>query len=135
MTCACSCIYVWCTLTLCALLYVLVNIDVDECNTTGVCHTNGGCINTIGTFSCYCRPGYSGDGVSKCTGKQTFILVRLLHHMSCTSIVVWSSLGVGHELLDHHLFSILCSERVQHVRQHVFTFFWTSMALSSPSWV
>ena len=35
---------------------------------------------------------------------KRLVLVRLLHHISCTSIVVWLSLGVGHELLDHHLF-------------------------------
>ena len=34
------------------------NIDILLCNCTGV-----QCTNTLGSFYCTCRPGYTGDGV------------------------------------------------------------------------
>ena len=38
-------------------------LDIDEC-TDGVddCDINGECTNTIGSFACNCKSGYSGDG-------------------------------------------------------------------------
>ncbi|KAL9953745.1 hypothetical protein ACROYT_G041208 [Oculina patagonica] len=37
--------------------------DVDECSTlTHDCSADGVCSNTEGSYSCYCKPGYSGDG-------------------------------------------------------------------------
>ena len=42
--------------------------DVDEC-AVGVhdCQQNANCTNTIGSFTCQCRSGYSGDGrVTQC---------------------------------------------------------------------
>jgi len=42
---------------------------VDECAVNnGGCSTLANCINTIGTFTCTCLPGYTGDGVT-CTSK------------------------------------------------------------------
>ena len=32
------------------------------------CAANASCANTMGTFTCYCNPGYSGDGFV-CVGK------------------------------------------------------------------
>ena len=38
-------------------------IDYDECvNQKHSCHAKAKCINTQGSFSCYCREGYYGDG-------------------------------------------------------------------------
>ncbi|XP_031557799.1 nidogen-like [Actinia tenebrosa] len=38
-------------------------IDVDECRASiSPCHSNANCINSIGSFSCRCRPGFKGDG-------------------------------------------------------------------------
>ncbi|XP_078382673.1 uncharacterized protein LOC144665316 [Oculina patagonica] len=37
--------------------------DVDECSASNnVCDVNAVCVNTIGSFGCSCKIGYSGDG-------------------------------------------------------------------------
>ena len=39
--------------------------DIDECAVGGTADcdaTNGACTNTVGSFTCACNPGYSGDG-------------------------------------------------------------------------
>ena len=44
----------------------------NECATgTHDCDSNADCSNTPGGFSCACRPGYSGDGIT-CRGKEKF---------------------------------------------------------------
>ena len=42
--------------------------DIDECKSDShVCHVNANCINTLGSYNCTCRPGYTGNGTN-CTG-------------------------------------------------------------------
>jgi len=42
--------------------------DVDECAIdNGGCHAQAICTDTVGSRTCTCRPGYTGDGFS-CTG-------------------------------------------------------------------
>ncbi|VDN06238.1 unnamed protein product [Thelazia callipaeda] len=42
-------------------------LDIDECRTVDtVCDRNAWCLNTIGSYKCKCKVGYSGDG-TKCT--------------------------------------------------------------------
>ncbi|XP_044181356.1 uncharacterized PE-PGRS family protein PE_PGRS3-like isoform X2 [Acropora millepora] len=37
--------------------------DVDECTASSpMCHENAFCNNTLGSYNCTCKPGYSGDG-------------------------------------------------------------------------
>ena len=44
-------------------------LDIDECGEkTHNCHTEANCINTIGTFTCSCGTGFSGNGIM-CSGK------------------------------------------------------------------
>jgi len=39
--------------------------DIDECEMgTDICDENANCTDTIGSFSCTCNSGYSGDGVN-----------------------------------------------------------------------
>ena len=50
-----------CTLYICT--------DVNECQAgTDNCDSNANCTNTMGSFTCACKTGYQGDGVS-CSGK------------------------------------------------------------------
>ena len=66
---------------LCSFVFTfnLFHPDIDECVTqTHDCHKNAGCFNTIGSFSCKCNIGYSGDG-SKCTGmgpQMTYLYLK-----------------------------------------------------------
>ena len=46
--------------------------DINECETgKHNCDANAICSNTIGSFVCTCKPGYSGNGV-KCTGETEY---------------------------------------------------------------
>ncbi|XP_066020930.1 uncharacterized protein [Pocillopora verrucosa] len=49
-----------------ALLYCDMEIeDIDECvSGTHECDVNAQCINTVGSYNCTCKNGYSGDGRS-----------------------------------------------------------------------
>jgi len=39
--------------------------DINECATNnGACSVNATCTNTLGSHSCACNPGYSGDGIT-----------------------------------------------------------------------
>ena len=43
--------------------------DVNECQAgTDNCDSNANCTNTMGSFTCACKTGYQGDGVS-CSGE------------------------------------------------------------------
>jgi len=60
----CSFISVDCT-TLNKLL-----VDINECETNnGGCAAQASCTNTVGSFTCKCKSGYTGDGKS-CKGNK-----------------------------------------------------------------
>ena len=43
--------------------------DVDECvESTAECHSNATCMNIVGSYTCTCDYGYTGDGFD-CTSK------------------------------------------------------------------
>ena len=44
-----------------------MSTDNNECSTSP-CHADATCGNTPGSFTCTCKPGYSGNGFL-CTGK------------------------------------------------------------------
>jgi len=49
-------------------------IDVNEClANNGGCNPNAICENTIGSYNCSCKVGYSGNGTS-CEGNVLFYL-------------------------------------------------------------
>ena len=44
-------------------------LDLDECTTNShTCDVNAVCQNTVGSHSCSCKAGYTGDGKT-CYGK------------------------------------------------------------------
>ena len=47
--------------------------DADECNTSvSVCDVNADCKNTLGSYRCSCRAGFSGNGHT-CKGGKKFL--------------------------------------------------------------
>ena len=42
-------------------------LDINECD-MGLCSANADCDNTVGSYTCQCQSGFSGDGVT-CSGK------------------------------------------------------------------
>ena len=49
---------------------LLCILDVDECATNnGGCSIHAMCTNTVGSRTCKCKAGYSGDGVT-CNGMR-----------------------------------------------------------------
>ena len=49
---------------------LLLCIDIDECELGfDDCNENATCTDTVGSFSCTCNPGYSGNGLN-CTSKH-----------------------------------------------------------------
>lgn len=62
----------------CSLL-ILLNADVDEC-ISGIsdCNDDADCSNTQGSYTCSCKPGYTGDGKNCSGGKGSFLVSLLL---------------------------------------------------------
>ena len=54
------------------VLFLELHVGVNECQDSELndCHFNGECTNTAGSFYCSCKPGYQGDGVQLCEGKE-----------------------------------------------------------------
>ena len=44
---------------------IFCHADINECESddSNNCHKNAQCTNTVGSFTCSCNPGYTGDGV------------------------------------------------------------------------
>jgi hypothetical protein len=57
-------------------------LDVNECSTAPEkCDRNANCSNTVGSFTCACLPGYSGDGIVNCRGKYSRILYSTIREV------------------------------------------------------
>lgn len=47
--------------------FILLLLDINECQRRNNCSINAGCQNTAGSYSCSCVHGYEGDGIN-CQG-------------------------------------------------------------------
>ena len=51
-------------------------LDEDECTSGATdCREGASCVNTIGSYSCTCKAGFSGDGTT-CEGKSSLLDAR-----------------------------------------------------------
>lgn len=67
----------------CLFLFFSSNIDVDECSSnTHKCHRSANCINTVGSYNCSCKPGFTGNGRQDCNGKYTYYWSRQCHFLT-----------------------------------------------------
>ena len=55
----------------------LIFADMNECkDNSDNCSPFADCKNTLGSYKCICKPGFSGDGVT-CVGKYLTIYILL----------------------------------------------------------
>ena len=60
-----------------SICYNLVTADVDECAIgKHSCHNSATCRNTHGSYTCFCKSGYAGDGIF-CTSKCIYFPIRV----------------------------------------------------------
>lgn len=53
-------------------------IDINECQERiANCHEHAICLNEIGSFSCHCNSGYSGDG-THCECKYSKTVIHII---------------------------------------------------------
>ena len=74
-------------------------LDINECSTgADACDVNAKCKNTVGSYTCTCKIGFTGNGRT-CTGKiyltdwflpffQMFFCSREIHDIKCYSQIV-----------------------------------------------
>ena len=55
--------------------------DRDECTENDTCAANENCVNTIGSYSCNCAPGYTGE-TGNCQGYSLCFLFFVIFAFS-----------------------------------------------------
>ena len=65
----------------CLFYHCIFILDINEC-TSGQdrCHGYASCRDTIGSYTCSCRSGYTGNGYS-CTSKNKSFLSQCDYHV------------------------------------------------------
>ena len=72
-------------------------IDLDECS-LNIDKCAHGCVNTIGSYACYCDAGYKlGSNGLQCDGKNTCTLTAILSWLS-----LYSNLNVCYLQYRHY---------------------------------
>ena len=72
-----------------SIIYTVETLaDIDECmRNLSSCHSLATCVDTEGSYTCPCNPGYIGDGFVSCTSKLTIkSMSSLLHTYTYTDI-------------------------------------------------
>ena len=55
------------------LSFPLLFLDINECKSSDRCGPNTRCLDTIGSFTCPCLPGFGQQmGSQECSGKEVF---------------------------------------------------------------
>ena len=85
----CTMHILYCT---CAFYYIFA--DIDECSLEGTCVPEAVCTNSIGSFSCVCRTGFTGNE-TYCEGKviEIEVVVQILAwrlNIPCKTLVCQS---------------------------------------------
>ncbi|XP_072042492.1 uncharacterized protein [Amphiura filiformis] len=84
------------------------NCDTDECATgTDNCDQHAACTNTVGSFTCECNTGFTGDGVT-CTDDNVFTNLVCEHetlHLECGPNQVMSIISANYGRLDRDICS------------------------------
>ena len=70
-------------------------LDINECENSNDCHMNATCANSIGSYSCACNNGFSGNGTI-CEGKLD----------DSGAIIVHMSKDVLHRKIAHFIATI-----------------------------
>ena len=78
-----------------AILYT--SADIDECVTLSPCDPNASCTNTLGSFTCACNTGYTGDGLA-CNGRFLLITQHRTFAPSIQKAMQSSLTGLGMKL-------------------------------------
>ena len=60
-----------------------LSIDINECK-EGLhgCHVNAICNNSVGSYSCTCKPGFIGDERNNCKGKVVIVVAFFIRALT-----------------------------------------------------
>ena len=66
---------------------ITMAVDIDECTESSPCDHN--CMNTVGSYTCSCRTGYSLMGKTTCVGMYVNTTISIGYHPppSCTALI------------------------------------------------
>ena len=54
---------------------------MNECEDSKACADNAVCVDEVGSYSCICAQGYTGDGRTYCSGAVVFSYTTLFHYI------------------------------------------------------
>jgi len=77
--------------------------DMDECAMNNNCVENTVCVNTIGSYFCYCKLGYTGNGRHRCFGTGGFC-----RHFTDVFDIFYPHMPTGKVWIYRSLFVYIC---------------------------
>ena len=87
--------------------HIMYISDINECEGPSPCDENAQCANTIGSFTCACNEGYSGDGMT-CTGQNFNAENGIWKMMMLTCVCVLTSLCQYTRIMIQHAYQTPC---------------------------